>query len=90
MTDLREVIARAVGCIPVVDDMPLGPVACNELADAALAAIQSAGYVVVPVEPSEAMVRAGIQQAAICTDDWNASSACIGEHVYRAMIEAAK
>lgn len=45
-------------------------------------------YVLVPVEPTEAMVEAGIAQANDCTDNFTAAAACTAEHVYRAMIAA--
>lgn len=56
MDDLREVIARAIG--PCLDR------AHNEdqLADAALAAIKQAGFVVAPAEPTEAMLDAGAEE----------------------------
>lgn len=89
MTDLREVIARAAARIPVVEDMPLGPVACNEIADAALAAIKAAGYVVLPAEPTEVMEEAGVEARHGNPVRQGLHGAAVAE-IYRAMIEAAK
>lgn len=46
------------------------------------------GFIMVPREPTEAMIEAGIAQANECTDNFSASAACVAEHVYRAMISA--
>lgn len=72
MTDLRETIARAI-----LDDLPNRNVAYVEALDcvtidghcdllsaasAVLSAIKAAGYVVVPRQPTEAMLGAGAHQ----------------------------
>ena len=77
MDDLREVIARAIG--PCLDR------AHNEdqLADAALAAIKVAGFVVVPAEPTAEMLVAGAKDFKGDLVTTRGASA-----IYRAMIEA--
>lgn len=40
-------------------------------------------------DPTDAMIAAGIAQANICTDDQTASAACVPEHAWPAMIDAA-
>lgn len=66
MDDLREVIARAMfEASPAYPDkadaydMPHVRNVYDGAADAALAAIKAAGFVVVPAEPTEAMKLAG-------------------------------
>lgn len=59
-------------------------------AEAALTAITEAGYAVVPVEPTEAMLERGRWEAESCTDDWTVRAACLPGHVYRGMISAAQ
>ena len=65
-------------------------------AQAVITALTEAGMIVpegcvaVPVEPTEEMVRRGIEQATDCTDNWSASGPCVAEHVYAAMLAAAK
>jgi len=39
--------------------------------------------------PSEGMLEAGTVQVEICTDHWSATGACIPEHVWKTMIDAA-
>ena len=46
-------------------------------------------WVMVPREPTEAMLARGQDQAEECTDDFTARSGCIPEHVWSAMIAAA-
>lgn len=53
-------------------------------------AITEAGYAVVPIEPTEAMIEHGLLEARCCTDDWTSAAACLPSHVYRAMIQAGK
>lgn len=48
------------------------------------------GYAIVPVEPTEAMLEAGAQQASDCTDDFTAHSSCIAGHVWSEMLTAAQ
>ena len=58
----------------------------EERADAALAAIKKAGFVVVPAEPTEAMVN------AVCAGSWGSMEDDLRRAKaanYRAMIEAA-
>ena len=62
-------------------------------ADAILAALSAAGWLVVPVEPTQRMVNRGLERADI---DWRAASEdealCDAEvdRIYRAMIAAAQ
>lgn len=86
MDDLREVIARAIG--PCLDR------AHNEdqLADAALAAIKQAGFVVVPAEPTKRQIIAGARVTWWGSDgetEWEESVPTgVESQIYRAMIEA--
>ena len=94
MTDLREVIARAIESRIDTEPMVDAPhsrkreIRAEWCSDAALAAIKAAGYVVVPVEPTKRQITLGY---------------CVSEHmdsigddsvkeemsrIYRAMIEA--
>tara|TARA_Y100000296_G_scaffold61326_1_gene71113 strand:- start:244 stop:600 length:357 start_codon:yes stop_codon:yes gene_type:complete len=91
MDDLREVIAlallnddRKAGGWPEVKSRETIPNSEGypRNADAALAAIKQAGFVVVRAVPTEAMVEAG--DAAFYDDDGSESLA----RTYRAMIEA--
>ena len=90
MDDLREVIA---GAIAESDRNKESGVRMADLwgnesyrrtvtkhADAALAAIKQAGFVVVPAEPTEAMISAGLPIADLDSGH--------PEDIYRAMIEA--
>jgi hypothetical protein len=43
-----------------------------------------------PREPSEAMIEAGILQVEECTDNWSASAACAAAHAWQAMWDAAR
>lgn len=54
--------------------------AAKVIARAAIAAMR---------EPTEAMIASGIVQADECTDGWSASAACVAEHVWLKMIQAA-
>lgn len=56
--------------------------------DHILADIADQGLAIVPVEPTEAMISFGVNQAADCTDEWTASASCIAEHVWAAMLSA--
>ena len=82
----RHVRAKGMAKIDV-HEMCMG-----EAADAALAAIKQAGFVVVPAEPSEAMAEAGGAEEATGYYDTRAESCTVGweaaRDVYRAMIEA--
>lgn len=78
MDDLREVIARALSEAGGACNWPHAEI-CT---DAALAAIKQAGFVVVPAEPTEAMLEAG--DAAFYDDGGSESLS----RTYRAMIEA--
>ena len=59
MDDLREVIARALDC---ADDGPFTGNVFDHFADAALAAIKQAGFVVVPAIPDAPMINAGAEE----------------------------
>lgn len=88
MDDLREVIARAIceadcGC---VTENELAR--CEGLTDAALAAIKQAGFVVVPAEPTEAMVEAYYELCDLGGDLKEPEEGCKVQRAYRAMIEA--
>lgn len=77
MDDLIERVAGAIHDI--------GPDASPEnYAQAALKAIQDAGYVIAPVEPTEAMIEAG---DAVVDDSWGVTAFLAG-HTYQAMIQA--
>jgi hypothetical protein len=87
MDDLREVIARGFhehlsrrDVMQYLDNEE----DCDGLADAALAAIKEAGFVVVPAEPTEAMVEAGAKDFGGDLVTTRGAS-----DIYRAMIEAA-
>jgi hypothetical protein len=83
MDDLREVIARAVWDSGPPMDGDEG----TKIADAALAAIKAAGFVVMPAEPTPGMLEAG--RYAICGEpDTHADTTEASEDCYRAMIEA--
>lgn len=53
-------------------------------AQAALQAIEDAGFAVVPVEPTEAMITAGAKPVPVLADNF------IAKQVYKAMIEASQ
>ena len=76
MDDLREVIATWIG--DQIEDFDRAR--DKRCADAALAAIKQAGLVVVPAEPTEAMISAGLPIADLDSGH--------PEDIYRAMIEA--
>ena len=78
MDDLRGVIATWIG--DQIDDFDRAR--DKRCADAALAAIKQAGFVVVHAEPTEAMIRAG--DAADPTNPLRDET----DAIYRAMIEA--
>jgi len=88
MDDLREVIAlallnddRKAGGWPEVKSRETIPNSEGypRNADAALAAIKQAGFVVVPAEPTEAMISAGLPIADLDSGH--------PEDIYRAMLE---
>lgn len=81
MHDLIEPIAKALEpkCIPFSKWMSFD--IAKELARAALTAIEAAGYVVVPREPTEAMLNAGY-----ATNDYHEAPP---EKMWQAMIAAA-
>ncbi len=97
MDDLREVIAlallnddRKAGGWPEVKSRETIPNSEGypRNADAALAAIKQAGFVVRPAEPTGTMKRAG-RYAIGAEPDSPADSEGAAENCYRAMIEAA-
>lgn len=57
-------------------------------ARAALTSLTEAGYAIVPIEPTEAMLELGLFEAESCTNDWTASAACLPGHVWKAMVRA--
>lgn len=84
---------------PVRDNGPLETMAmatidCLEAFDVNLVptaivdALTEAGYAIVPVEPTEAMLELGLFEAESCTNDWTASAACLPGHVWKAMLHA--
>lgn len=80
MSEMIERVARALAGYEYADgnDEPWEPFV--GLARVAIEAMR---------EPSEMMIAIGINQAEDCTADWTASAACVAEHVYRQMIDAA-
>ncbi|MXO67804.1 hypothetical protein [Pelagerythrobacter marinus] len=84
MTDLREVIARGL--------RESDPEGCDEdwsyepQAKKLLAFFKQAGLVVLPVEPTEAMVERGLDNWCLDSDDPERDVL----RIYRAVIEAAK
>lgn len=91
MAEIREVIARGFhehlsrrDVMQYLDNEE----DCDGLADAALAAIKQAGFVVRPAEPTGTMKRAG-RYAISAEPDSPADSEEAAENCYRAMIEAA-
>jgi len=95
MDDLREVIARAIAKadrVEICSDASYRHSAYGGKADAALAAIKQAGFVVVPAEPTEAMVDAGARVTWWGSDgetEWEESVPTgVEGQIYRAMIEA--
>ena len=85
-TDLVEAVARACAAS---DDETAGARYTNYWADmarAALAAIEAAGWRVVPVEPTEAMKVAGLKQAMMAEPDGFINQAIAA---YVAMLAAA-
>lgn len=56
MNGLREVVARAIANADLGRNWEASTLS---FADAALSAIRAAGFAVVPVEPTEAMLKAG-------------------------------
>lgn len=95
MDDLRETLARALcnalvwnGICPCLQDECEPSTDDYQNADAALAAIESAGFKIVPVEPTEEMVMAAVD-ALYCTSILNSEE--IGRQVvtlHRAMLSA--
>lgn len=83
----RERLA-AVGCDSFSGDVPL--LNWPHCINAILADIAAQGYAIVPVEPTEAMLEAGAQQASDCTDDFTAHSSCVASHVWSEMLTAAQ
>jgi hypothetical protein len=79
MTDAREVIVRWLVDDMSMDDNEFIP----EIADELLSALKAAGLVVVPREPTTAMVRASTCMAPTWDDD-------VSRAKWRAMVEAAK
>jgi hypothetical protein len=90
MDEMKEKIARAITGPTQYDDLKrMGKHAsCLLSAQAALTAIEAAGYVVVPKEPTEAMVDAGLSEDGGGHDD--PCNRSIQASAYKAMIEAAK
>ena len=60
-----------------------GVMRLDEIAEAALTALQEAGYVIVPREPTEAMLEAGTKDVE---EQFNAAVHPVASSVYRAMI----
>lgn len=89
MAEIREVIAASVGESARFNKRhrctrPEVPAAmCVQIAEDALAAIKQAGFVVVPAEPTEAMVEAGVKDFGGDLVTTRGAS-----DIYRAMIEA--
>ncbi len=83
MDDLREVIARGISEAKGGEAYPF-----LAKADAALAAIKQAGFVVVPAEPTEAMVEAYYELCDLGGDLTAPDEGCKVRRAYRAMIEA--
>lgn len=102
MSDVIEVMARGM-CAesrPKADPDALTPgprgsvgsipkwALFDPLARAARAALTAAGYVVVPVEPTEAMVDAGAD--AVDRTDFHGTQGYTASEAWRAMIKAAQ
>lgn len=84
MTNIVETIARALEH----NSQLRGWVSYESDAAAALKAISDTGYVVVPREPTEAMLEAGLFEAEGCTDRWTSAAACLPKHVWAGMLKA--
>lgn len=65
---VREVILNAVG--DTADEMGVAHVAL--VTNAVLTALSAAGYVIVPREPTEAMMNAGVGWSVDCYEAWDA------------------
>lgn len=82
MDDLREVIARVIGpCLERAHNE-------DQLADAALAAIKAAGFVVVPREATNEMLEAAGTMDGYDSEDRHHLADEDHKRWYRAMIEA--
>ena len=84
---LIEAMARAIAeakGIEICSDASYRYSTFGPLAEAALTAISQAGYAVVPVEPNEAMIRAGIieRHDQPTPEAWSLATA----NIYRAML----
>lgn len=84
MTNIVEIIARVVASEPYADKH------ASLVSQKIVKGLHDAGYAIVPVEPTEAMLELGLFEAECCTDDWTAAAACLPKHVYRTMINAAR
>ena len=88
--DVVEVVARAISQIDIAHVGNLNKAECSQFATAALTAyhkhLAENGMVIVPMDPSEAMLDAGADQLfGAANDDWHIDAA----NIYRAMIEEA-
>lgn len=81
MSDVTETIARAV-----IDRLEAFDV--HSIPAAIITALEAAGYAIVPIEPTEAMISAGIieRHDQPTPEAWSLATA----NIYRAMINAGK
>ena len=98
MTDLRETVARALDPAAFDDSIPFVELRENlrvtvlRQADAAIRAIEAAGYAVVKKEPTEAMLRAACEAhdfPSVYMGGPRLLWAPTARRIYRSMLEAA-